>query len=308
MIVTLTPNTAIDYTLKTPRFVLGETIRVVDSVWGMGGKAADAAWILGKLGLPTIALGFAGGENGRRMEAMLHEHGVATDFVQVKGETRLNVVMVQPGQGQSTFTASSLEVTSKQSNELLGRFERSLTGAECAIVGGSLPRGAPKDFYESAIQLAHSCQVPVIFDASGPALASGLAACPDLIKPNRVELEELLGCAIHSIEEALQAANMLEERSGAGVIVTMGAEGAAAVLRGEAYIISPLSVPIESTAGAGDGVLAGLALAFYRKEPPEQGLRYGFALAGAVLQTLATADFNIQDYERLLLHVVIEKV
>ncbi|RPI81091.1 MAG: 1-phosphofructokinase, partial [Chloroflexi bacterium] len=124
MIVTLTPNTGIDYTLKVPRYSLGETIRANESTWGMGGKATDAAWILGKLGVPTAALGFAAGKTGIRMEAMLQEHGVLTDFVQVQGETRLNVVIVCPGEGQSTFTSSSLLVTNTQSEELLRKFEQ----------------------------------------------------------------------------------------------------------------------------------------------------------------------------------------
>ncbi len=70
--------------------------------------------------------------------------------------------------------------------------------------------------------------------------------------------------------------------------------------------VQPLSVPVVSAAGAGDGVLAGMALALSRGEPPISGLRYGFALAGAVLQTLATADFNIEDYEALLPQICIQ--
>jgi 1-phosphofructokinase family hexose kinase len=308
LIITLTPNTAIDYTLKTPRFVLGETIRTTESAWGMGGKPADAAWILGKLGYPCLALGFVGGENGRRMERMFQDHGVKTDFLQVEGETRLNVVMVQPGKGQSTFTSTSLTVTPQQADEQLERFESYLPGAECAVLGGSLPAGAPRDFYEQAIRLANTARVPVIFDASGPALASGLSAQPSLIKPNRSEMEELMSCVVHSLEEAVQAAVVVHEQHGTGVIVTLGDEGAIAVLDDGRYFIPPVTVSTESTAGAGDGVLAGMAMAYYRKEPLHKGLYYGFALAGAVVQTLATADFEISDYERMLACVIIEKI
>ena len=88
MIITLTPNTAIDYTLQVSSFQLNRTIRATDSAWGMGGKATDVSWILGKLGIPTRALGFAAGSNGARMENMLGERGVETDFVWVDGETR----------------------------------------------------------------------------------------------------------------------------------------------------------------------------------------------------------------------------
>jgi fructose-1-phosphate kinase PfkB-like protein len=72
------------------------------------------------------------------------------------------------------------------------------------------------------------------------------------------------------------------------------------VLGERAYRVPALDVPIASTAGAGDGVLAGLALAVARGLAPQDGLRHGFALAGAIVQTLATADFNVADYQALL--------
>ena len=83
MIITLTPNTAVDYTLQLSSFQLNSTLRATASAWGMGGKAADASWILGTLGVPSRALGFAAGANGQRMENMLHERGVEPDFVWV---------------------------------------------------------------------------------------------------------------------------------------------------------------------------------------------------------------------------------
>src|SRR5919108_5668031 len=107
MIITLTPNTGIDHTIQVANFQLNSTIRATDSAWGMGGKATDVSWTLGKLGVPTRALGFAAGPNGLRMENMLRERGAETDFVWVDGETRLNTIVVVPGEGQSTITSSS---------------------------------------------------------------------------------------------------------------------------------------------------------------------------------------------------------
>jgi 6-phosphofructokinase 2 len=97
-----------------------------------------------------------------------------------------------------------------------------------------------------------------------------------------------------------QAAKKLYEQFDTDVILTLGAEGAIAVFRDASYLIQPLTVPVVSSAGAGDGVLAGMALAYSRKESMEFGLQHGFALAGAILQTLATADFRIEDYQELL--------
>src|SRR5690349_5172589 len=131
MIITLTPNTGIDHTIQVPSFELNHTIRALDSVWGMGGKATDVSWTLGRLGVATRALGFAAGPNGVRMETMLQERGVETDFVWVEGETRLNTVLVVTGQGQSTITSSSLKVSPQHLSEFSTRYQKVLDGASC---------------------------------------------------------------------------------------------------------------------------------------------------------------------------------
>lgn len=300
MIITLTPNTGIDHTVQISNFQLNSTIRASASGWGMGGKATDVSWILGKLGVPTRALGFAAGPNGVRMEHMLRERGVATDFVQVDGETRLNTVIVVPGQGQSTITTSSLDVTPDQLAQLSARYQGALEGASCVVMGGSLPAGVPLDFYTTAIKQARQQQVPVIFDSSGPSLVAGIKSRPDWIKPNLTELGDLLGYIPESKQEIKEAARKLHDEFGSGVIVTLGGDGAIAVFEKDSYFIHPVSVPVVSVAGAGDGVLAGMALSFLRHESYEYGLRHGFALAAAVLMTLPTADFRVEDYQDLL--------
>lgn len=308
MIITLTPNTGIDHTLQVSSFQLNSTLRASDSAWGMGGKATDVSWILGRLGIPTRALGFAAGPNGQRMEAMLRERGAETDFVWVEGETRLNTILIVQGEGQSTITTSTLKVSSEHISQLKEGYERALEDATCVVIGGSLPPGVPAEFYPQVIALARERGVPVIFDSSGSSLVAGVKARPDLIKPNLAELHDLLGRTPKSRQEALQAAVTLHSEYGSNVIVTLGSEGAIAVFNEGSYFIQPLSVPVVSSAGAGDGVLAGMALAYSRRESLENGLRYGFSLATAVLKTLATADFLVDDYQQLLSQVQLIKL
>lgn len=300
MIITLTPNAGVDYTLQVSSFQLNDTIRATATAWGMGGKATDVSWILGKLGIPTRALGFAAGSNGQRMEAMLRERGVETDFVWVDGESRLNTILVVSGEGQSTITSPSLQVSPAHLSECMARYQNALEGASCVVMGGSLPHGVPVDFYATAIRQARELHIPVIFDSSGRALLAGIKSGPSLIKPNQTELRDLLGYSPTSRPELKQAAEKLCAQYAANVIVTMGGDGALAVFQDASYFIHPLAIPVRSAAGAGDGVLAGMALACARNESPVSGLRYGFALAGAILKTLATADFEIEDYQELL--------
>lgn len=306
MIITVTPNTGIDHTVHVSRFQLNSTIRAIDSAWGMGGKATDVSWILGKLGVPTRALGFAAGPNGQRMDNMLRERGVETDFVWVDGETRLNTVLVVSGEGQSTITTSSLNVSPAHLTEFTARYQNALDDASCVAMGGSLPSGIPVEFYAEAITQAHERKIPVIFDSSGPSLLAGVKSRPELIKPNLTELNDLLGFLPASQTEIQNAAMKLHEELGTNLIVTLGKEGAIAVFGDSSYFVHPISVPTISSAGAGDGVLAGMALAYSRKESFEYGLQQGFALAGAILKTLATADFRVQDYQELLPQIVIE--
>jgi 1-phosphofructokinase family hexose kinase len=305
MILTLTPNTGIDYTLQVSSFQLNSTIRAADSAWGMGGKATDASWILGKLGVPTRALGFAAGPNGVRMDSMLRERGVETDFVWVEGETRLNTILVVDGEGQSTITSSSLKVSEEHLLLLKAVYQKALEDASCVVIGGSLPGGVPVNFYADVIRQAHEQNVPVIFDSSGLSLVSGIKSCPDVIKPNQAELQDLLGYLPISQPEILRAAKQLYAEYDTNVIVTFGGDGAIAVFESGSYFVHPISVPVVSAAGAGDGVLAGMALAYLHKESLEYGLQQGFALAGAVLQTLATADFRVADYQELLSQIEI---
>jgi 1-phosphofructokinase family hexose kinase len=300
MILTLTPNTGVDHTIRVANFQLNSTIRALDSAWGMCGKATDVSWILGKLGVPTRALGFAAGSIGLRMETMLRERGVETDFVWVNGESRLNTVLVVDGEGQSTITSSSLEVLPEHLSQLTDRYEKALSGATCVVMGGSLPKGVPAEFFARAIDQANAHKVPVIFDSSGPSLVAGVKCGPTLIKPNQAELSDLLGFMPNSPLQIQHAAMQLKEQFGVNIIATLGEGGAIAIFEEGSYFVQPLSLPVVSAAGAGDGVLAGMALAYARRELPEYGLRHGFALAGAVLKTLATADFVLEDYEELL--------
>jgi 1-phosphofructokinase len=300
MIVTVTPNSGIDLTLLVPEFELNKTIRASQSGLGMGGKATDVSWVLGRLGVPNLALGFAAGDTGKQMVKMLEERGSSTNFVRVGGETRRNTIIIsQNGRGQSTFTVSALEVSSRQLSKFNKVFQDAIEQATCLVLGGSLPKGVPIHFFKELIEIAHHQSVPVLFDASGPGLLSGLEARPDLIKPNRVELGEILGVSIHSKESAYQAAKQVQQKFGPTVIATMGREGAFAVLPDRSYWIPGLDLEVVSSAGAGDAVLAGLAVAYSQKKPVEEGLRLGFALANAVLLTLPTADYDPKDLERL---------
>jgi len=301
MIVTVTANTTIDLNVFIPELVPNTTIRAGRTLQSMGGKPTDASWILGELGIPSLALGFAGGPTGKKVEAMLLARGAQPDFIWVEGDTRINVVIVdEANHTHTTITTTTMEIAPEQVDALRERYLAALDGASCVVLGGTLPKGLDPSFYSDLIGLARARAIPVIFDAAEPNLSAGLQAGPTYIKPNRDELQQVTGKTIHSLDDAYHAGRALYERYGASPVITLGGEGALAVLPDRAYRIPPLQVEVVSPAGAGDAVLAGLAASIERGQPIEEGLRLGVAAATAVLLMPGTADCRREDVDRFL--------
>lgn len=301
MIVSLTPHTTIDLTVFIPKYLPDTTIRATQTHYSLGGKPTDASWILGRMGVPSLALGLAAGSVGDKVAAMLEAHGVAVDFVQADGETRICTVIIDQSSGEhTTITTASMEVTPTHLDQLRARYADALKDASVVITGGSLPPGMTPEFYAEAISMARDCNVPVIFDAAPPNLEAGLEAKPTFIKPNNHELSALVGRELHTLEALYAAAQDILSRYGTQVALTMGAEGALALLDDRSYRIPSLPIKVSSPAGAGDAVLAGLAHAIHHGASIEEGLRLGVAAAAAVCMQPGTAAYDLADMRRLL--------
>jgi 1-phosphofructokinase family hexose kinase len=303
MIVTVTANTSIDHILWVPRFELNATLRASRFVESMGGKPTDASWILGELGVPSLALGFVAGLTGEVVKRLLAEKGVITvDFVPVAGESRRNIVIINDdGSGQTTITASTLRPTDADIAALRQKYTAALAEASCVVLGGTLPTGMSPMFYTELIAEARARGLSVIFDAAEPNLSAGLLSGPTFIKPNRDELSAFVGAPVTRLADAYHAGRAIFARYGAQPIITLGGDGGLAVLADRAYRIPALPVTVVNTAGAGDAVLAGLAAALSRGGAVEDGLRLGFAAATAVVTTPGTAQCHRADvlaYER----------
>jgi 1-phosphofructokinase family hexose kinase len=304
MIVSVTANTALDHTLFVNTLIPHTTNRASASTFSMAGKPADAAWVLSELGISSLALGFAAGNIGRQMDEMLRERGIQTDFVWVDGQTRINTVIVEQGNHpQTTVTTNTLIVSPAHTQQLQEKYTHCLGKATCIIIGGSLPKNVPVSLYENFVSQARSKGIAVVLDATGAALRAGLNGSPSAIKPNRDELEELVGYPVKTNEQIYQAACQVYQTYHTGVVASLGGDGALACLGDRAYWIPPLKVEVSSPAGAGDAVTAGLAFAFAEKKPIEEGLRLGIAAAAAVVMRPGTADCRREDIERFLLQV-----
>lgn len=290
MIATVTLNPAVDRTLWVQGLKVGDTNRVRQSDMDPGGKGINLSLVLREFGMETVALGFLGGNTGRFVQTYLESRGVATAFVQVQGETRINIA-VQDGTGAppTTFHEPGPEVTVEDLRQLGERIRQVLP--QCALItfGGSLPPGAPNDVYATLINYCQQNGVKAALDADGVPMAAGLEAKPYLVKPNRAEAERLLGRALRSTEDAAAGAVELVQRGVGVAIISLGVKGAVAADSNEVWHASPPVIQSKSTVGSGDSLLAGVVCALTKGANLGEALRLGVA-AGAATAASPGAD------------------
>lgn len=308
MIVSLTLNPAVDQTASIDRLTPGSVHRVRETHIDPAGKGINVSRMVHRLGWPTIAFGFLAGETGNIVRSALEGEGVPAHFVPVPGQTRINVTLVDDAGTASSFYAPGPDVPEAALASLRGLLRFWLQAGRVLVLAGSLPPGVPTDIYPDLVRSARARGVKVLLDADGEAFRSGLAAGPDLVKPNVGEAERLLGRNLDRDADVVTAARELAARGIETVIISMGARGAICVHRDRTFRIDPPIVERRSTVGSGDAMVAGIAVALARGDDIESGLRLGTAAGAATAMSTGTALGTAEDVARLLPGVRIEAV
>ena len=244
---------AIDATVTLPHAPKGEgeIFKDVAEEENVGGKAVNVARWLAIRGARVACGGLLGEDNDRPFVKELAKYAIEDRFVRVPGATRRNEMIVWPGGSMKLNRAAfpGLDQTGFEKLDVLEKLDGEVPGV--AILSGSLPSAAPKDFYARAAARLKSQGWIVVLDASGEPMRLALESAPDLIKPNAEECEALVGFIPKTSEEFIRATTLLREKS-AHVIISDG--GAGAWFDG-AFVAAP-KVEVVDTTAAGDTLLA----------------------------------------------------
>lgn len=275
-----------------------------------GGKGINVSKVISKLGKKSIATGILGGSTGRSIQTALESLGVESAFWFVGGETRTNLKVVDPVCHTNTdLNEPGLTVTEEVLDELLQNLKGRLKSEDLVVLSGSLPKGAPKDTYRTWISECKKTGAKVILDADGELLEAGIQASPYLIKPNHHELGGLLGRDLGTPEEIAQAAKELMETYGIEkVVVSMGGDGALYVTGDETIRAEGLKVPVGSTVGAGDSVVAALAVAEEAGMKLDEAVRLSTATGAANVMCNGTQAAEYETVEQLMPEVVFYRI
>jgi 1-phosphofructokinase family hexose kinase len=275
-----------------------------------GGKGVNVARVLKTLGQPVIATGLAGGATGTRIVEQLTEVAVLSDFVRIREESRTNTAVIDPTNGEQTeINERGPAVTEAELELFVDKLLYLAQGAQMCVFAGSLPRQVDIGVYERLIREVRRLGVVVVVDTDGDPLRRAVRAEPDVISPNVLEAEELVGHEFNDEEDHLIAVREMCEQGARQAMMTLP-DGCYAHAPDDGGLyrvrIHPDAIEPVATVGSGDAFLAGYVAARYAGKGSEEALAYAVACGAESTEHLGAGLIDPERVERLVDRVVVE--
>jgi 1-phosphofructokinase family hexose kinase len=304
MIITVTLNAALDKTLEVPSFTPGRRHRSVEQTTMPGGKGVNIARAIKQLGQPVIATGFTGGATGTRIVEALNSEAILNGFVRISEESRTNTAVLDPTTGLQTEINERGPLVSAQELELFRENLLYLSkGASICVFAGSLPRGIEAEVYAGLIRDVRKLGVTTMIDTDGDPLRLAVRAEPELVSPNELEAEELVGHEFNDVDDRAEAVVEMTRLGATEAIMTVSDGCYAHVLEDGAHVTYRVRVEEQeprSAVGSGDAFLAGYIAARYSGRPPVECLRFGVACGAESTQHFGAGLIDPSRVDRLL--------
>lgn len=283
MIYSVTVNPALDKTVIIPNFTLCGVNRVQSLRTDAGGKGINVSKYIAVLGGESTALALLAGEVGKGIFSFLEQQqGITPQSVWCSGETRTNLKIVDPTRKINIdINEPGPTVTGEDLAELLELLLGALKPGDNVVLAGSLPGNTPASLYRDWTIQCRQRGACVLLDADGEALRQGLEAKPDLIKPNRDELSALVSRPLADELDILSAAREISAGGVRYIVVSMGDAGAFFLSGNKALRAYTADVPVQSTVGAGDSMVAALAYGAQQGMSWEDQARLAMAFSSA---------------------------
>jgi 6-phosphofructokinase 2 len=299
-IATLTMNPTIDVAYAADRVFHTHKMRTAAESYCPGGGGINVARVFVRLGGNARCYYLSGGATGPALDGLIDLHQLVRIRIPIEQPTRMAVAVHELETGKEyRFTPQGPTISEPEWRACLDL----LAEMDCGylVASGSLPPGAPADFYARVAAIARARGVAMVLDTSGEALRQGLAGGGVLLaKPSQGELQQLVGRPLDSPDDIGGAAMALVERGQAEMVaVTMGHRGALLARREGALFLPALEVEVKSAVGAGDSFLAGMVHSLARGRDPVEAFRYGIAAGAAAVLAPGTSLAYPEDIDRL---------
>ena len=299
-IVTLTLNPTIDGAAEADVVRPIHKVRTRNERFDPGGGGVNVARVVTELGGAAFALYMAGGATGGVLDALLREHKLPARRIDIEGATRISHSVYETSTGlEYRFVPEGPEVSEPEWRAFLDALE--VANFEYLVASGSLPRGAPVDFYARVSAIVRKRGARMTLDTSGEALKAAVAEGGlHMIKPSLNEFEALTGQETQAPGALDVAGAELVARGGVDVLaVTLGQDGAVLIDKAGALRMPALKVKALSAVGAGDSFVAAMSLWLARGANSREAFLWGMAAGTAAVLTPGTQMCRRGDVERL---------
>ena len=299
MILSVCMSPSVDVTIELDALNVGKTNVVKSKTLSLGGKGLNVAIGVTRLGGEAFATGLMYNENGYMFENALDKEGVPFSFVWNKGRVRENYKFIDNRAMLTEVNDVGEEVSRDKIAEVLSVIRSQSARSNVTVVSGGLPRGVEPEYYAEMVRAIDEKSLKIV-DAKGARLFSALSVGVDLVKPNLDELENTLGRHISDKDEMLEACYELLDRGAKCVLLSLGRQGAVITDGTRSYYCKSMNVAVNSTVGAGDGMVAAAAVQMEAGAPLSEILRAGVAAGTATVMTTNTVSFTKDKYAEVI--------
>lgn len=281
MIYTVTFNPSLDYVVCTGEVMVGKLNRSKSEYVLPGGKGINVSHMLKNLGVDSVAMGFLGGFAGEKIERLIKEAGCKTDFVYIDGDTRINVKIKTDNKQETEINATGPHLKKSHIVLLMERL-KNIQEQDMLVLAGSVPIGMTDTVYSHIMYSMQEKNVKVVIDATGTLLTNTLPLHPFLVKPNKEELEDILGEKLESEEAVIAGAKKLQVLGAVNVLVSLGADGAILIDEyGHVHTKKAKEGKVINSVGAGDSMVAGFIAGYSVAKDYDYALSYAVAAGSA---------------------------
>lgn len=307
MILTVCMSPCIDVTIELDSLNVGKTNVVKSKTLSFGGKALNVAIGVTRLGGEAFATGLMYNENGYTFENALDKEGVGFRFVWNKGRVRENYKFIDNRAMLTEINDVGEAVSKEKTAEVLATVREISARSKLTVLSGGLPRGVDASYYGELARAVDSKSLKIV-DAVGQRLCSALTEGADLIKPNLDELENTLGRHIQDKEDMLAGCYELLDRGAKRVLLSLGKQGAVITDGTKNFYCKSLNVAVNSTVGAGDGMVSASAMALKDGAPLSEILRAGVAAGTATVMTTGQVSFTKEKYDEVISNLRVSEI
>ncbi len=307
MILTVCLSPCVDVNIEVNSLSVGMTHTVISKRIFFTGKALNVATGLARLGVDAFATGFMYEDNGSQFEQTLHREGISYKFVWNSGRVRENYKFIDNKSMLTEINDISPAVSEQKQEELLSLIRDISRQCEAVVLTGGLTRGMSPDFYGKILDCVPDNVIKVV-DCDGERLCSSLKSGVDLIKPNLEEIEKTLKRKMRGKDDLLNGCRRLIDMGAKTVLCSLGKHGAVITDGIGAYYCKSINVAMNSTIGAGDGMVAAATYAMTKGESLQNILKMGVAAGTASVTTPDSISFNRDKYEEILASLTVKDI